>query len=94
MMDGHKHKELVMISANINVRVKGELQTHLQQQIGDNGLYENASEYVRSLIRDDLKKGNEAWEWLKKELEPALRADDSVFISVSAQDVISRNKIK
>ena len=83
-----------MITANINVRIKGELHTHLQQQIGDNGLYENASEYVRSLIRNDLKKDNEAWEWLKKELEPALRADESMFVSVTAQDVIKRNKDK
>ncbi len=83
-----------MATANINVRIKGELHTHLQQQIGDSGLYENASEYIRSLIRNDLKKGNEAWEWLKRELEPALRADESLFIPVTAQDVINRNKGK
>jgi len=83
-----------MVSENINVRVKGELQTHLQQQIGESGLYENASEYIRSLIRRDLKSRNEAWDWLKKELEPALRADESEFVSVSAQDVINRNKGK
>jgi len=83
-----------MTSANINVRVKGELQTHLQQQIGEQGLYENASEYIRSLIRSDLKDGKESWDWLKKELEPALRADESAFIAVSAQDVINRNKGK
>ena len=83
-----------MVTANINVRVKGELHTHLQQQIGDNGLYENASEYIRALIRNDLKQGNEAWEWLKKGLEPALRADASEFVAVTAQDVIQRNKGK
>jgi len=43
-----------MASANINVRIKGELQAHLQQQVGEHGLYENASEYIRSLIRSDL----------------------------------------
>ena len=83
-----------MISENINVRIKGELKTHLQQQIGENGLYENASEYIRSLIRKDLKNHKEAWDWLKKEIEPALRADENEFIAVSAQDVINRNKGK
>lgn len=81
-----------MVSENINVRVRGDLQAHLQQQIGENGLFENASEYIRSLIRNDLKSSTEAWEGLKRELEPALRADESVYVSVSAQDVINRNK--
>ncbi len=83
-----------MISENINVRIKGELKTHLQQQIGENGLYENASEYIRSLIRKDLKSHKEAWDWLKREIEPALRANENEFIAVSAQDVINRNKGK
>ena len=83
-----------MTSENINVRVRGELQAHLQQQIGETGLYENASEYIRSLIRNDLKSRTEAWEWLQKHLEPALRADESSYIAVSAQDVINRNKGK
>ncbi len=83
-----------MASENINVRITGELKTHLEQQIGDKGLYENASEYVRSLIRNDLKSGQEAWEWLRKELEPALRADETEFIEVSVHDVIARNKKK
>ncbi len=83
-----------MASQNINVRVKGELQNHLKQQVGRHGLYENASEYIRSLIRQDLKSRNEAWSWLRSELEPALRASDDEFVSVTAEDVISRNKNK
>jgi len=81
-----------MAAANINVRIKGELQTHLQQQVGEHGLYENASEYIRALIRRDLKSRSESWEWLKRELEPALRADQNSFVAVSAEDVIHRNK--
>ena len=79
------------IVGSVNVKLKGELETHLQQQIGDNGLYENASEYVRALIRNDLKDGVEAWEWLRKGLEPELRADENEFMAVSADDVIARN---
>jgi len=80
-----------MAAANINVRIKGELQAHLQQQIGEHGLYDNASEYIRFLIRNDLKSKSESWEWLKRELEPALRADEGAFLTVTAEDVIQRN---
>jgi len=81
-----------MASGSIHVKVSGQLQDHIQQQIGDEGLYENASEYIRALIRSDLQTRDEAWEALQKELAPAMRADDSEFVAVSAEDVIRRNK--
>lgn len=74
------------------MKVKRPLQDHLKQQIDDDGLNENASEYIRALIRSDLLTKNEAWEALRKELSPALRADDDEFIAVSAEDVIRRNQ--
>ncbi|WP_429819539.1 ribbon-helix-helix domain-containing protein [Ensifer sp. B1-9] len=81
-----------MASGNIHVRVSGQLEAHLQQQIGEDGLYENASEYIRALIRRDLQTREEAWEVLQKELSPAMRADDSEFVTVTAEDVIRRNQ--
>ena len=39
-----------------------------------------------------LKSREEAWKNLQKQLGPALRADDSEFVAVSAEDVIRRNK--
>ncbi len=83
-----------MASNNINVRIRGELHTHLQQQISEGGMFENASEYIRALIRDDLKSREQSWGWLRSHLEPAMRADESEFIAVSAQDVIKRNLSK
>lgn len=80
------------MSDSVNVRVTGELKNHLQRQIGESGLYENASEYIRSLIRADLMSSQESWAWLKAQLEPALRLEEDEFVSVSADDVISRNK--
>nr|WP_245293783.1 transcriptional regulator [Rhizobium bangladeshense] len=68
------------------------MQDHIQQQIGDDGLYENASESIRALIRRDLQTRDEAWCMLQNELTPAMRADDSEFVAVSAKDVIRRNK--
>lgn len=81
-----------MASGSIHVKVGGLLQAHVQQQIGEDGLYENASEYIRALIRRDLQTRDEAWEALAKELAPAMRADDSEFVPVTADDVIRRNK--
>lgn len=81
-----------MASESIHVRVTGLLQDHIQRQIGADGLYENASEYIRALIRSDLQTKNEAWDWLQKHLEPAMRANEDVFVEVSADDVINRNR--
>lgn len=81
-----------MASGSIHVKVGGQLETHIRQQTGDNGLYENASEYIRALIRRDLQTRDEAWEALQKELAPAMRADDTEFVSVTAEDVIRRNQ--
>mgnify|MGYP005801835597 CR=1 FL=1 len=41
---------------SINIRVSGELAEHVNKQISNKGLYENASEYIRDLIRNDLKQ--------------------------------------
>jgi len=83
-----------MPSDSIHVRVSGRLQDHLHQQIGDQGLYENASEYVRALIRRDLEGKADAWSWLKDHLEDGLRAEESAFTTVTAADVIGRNRSK
>ncbi len=81
-----------MSTYSINIRVTQELNKHLQQQIGEFGLYGNASEYIRDLLRKDLKSQEESWAWLKQELEPALRADVDEYIEVTANDVVARNK--
>lgn len=81
-----------MTSESIHVRVNGKLQDHIRQQTGENGLYENASEYIRALIRRDIQNNDEAWDWLKSHLEPGMRAEESEFVAVSAEDVIRRNK--
>jgi putative addiction module CopG family antidote len=81
-----------MPSDNLNVRVTGKLRAFVNQQIGPDGFYENASEYVRDLIRRDLESRTQSWEWLKAQLEPGLRADASEFVSASADDVIRRNR--
>ncbi|WP_292569939.1 transcriptional regulator [Mesorhizobium sp.] len=56
----------------------------------DKSIHVRASE--RSLVRRDLQGSNEVWDRLKSELEPGLRADESEFQAVSAQDVIRRSQ--
>jgi len=38
------------------VRIRGVLCDHVAAQIGSDGLYANANEYVRDLIRRDLER--------------------------------------
>lgn len=81
-----------MTSENVNVRITGPLRDHLIQQIGANGLYENASEYIRDLIRADIKEKEEAWRWLREKLEPGMLADDSEFVKITAEEIIAGAK--
>lgn len=80
-----------MASENINIRVRGELRNHLESQIGEGGLYENASEYIRSLIRKDYQSSQEAWKWLADHLREAAMADESEYVEVTLEEVLERN---
>ncbi|MFT4925092.1 MAG: antitoxin ParD1/3/4 [Phenylobacterium sp.] len=88
--------EEIMASNSVNVRVTGALYDHMQQQLSNKGggLYESASEYIRDLIRHDLKEKQDGWQFLQDELEPALSADENEFLAVTADDVIQRNKAR
>lgn len=51
----------------LNVRVKGVLADHVEKLVGPQGLYENQSEYLRDLIRQDMyQKDHDA---LRKEIQ-------------------------
>ena len=49
MQDAATEKE-----ARLNVRVKGPLAEHVDRLVGPHGIYENQSEYLRDLIRQDM----------------------------------------
>ncbi|NCC62676.1 MAG: CopG family transcriptional regulator [Verrucomicrobiae bacterium] len=49
MTDTHAEHE-----TRLNVRVKGPLAEHVERLVGPSGLYENQSEYLRDLIRQDM----------------------------------------
>ncbi|MGR9875556.1 ribbon-helix-helix domain-containing protein, partial [Escherichia coli] len=56
----------------MTVRLSGALNDFVQANIGENGSYENVSEYIRDLIRRDRERAEqEAFDRLKAELSYA-----------------------
>ena len=81
-----------MSQTTMTVRLSGELSDFVANNVDENGSYENISEYVRSLIRNDKSRfEKEAFERLKAELTLAFSAPDSSYSELSAQDIFNRN---
>ena len=82
-----------MPQTTLTVRLSGALSEFVRANVGEDGSYENVSEYIRDLIRRD-KEGTEqaAFERLKAELTHAFAAPDSAYAPVTAADIIARNK--
>jgi len=77
----------------LNVRVGGALGEFVAANVGDDGLYENVSEYVRDLIRRDKERTErEGFERLKAELASAFAAPDSAYTLLDADTVIRRGQ--
>ena len=81
-----------MSQTTMTVRLSGELSDFVANNVNENGSYENISEYVRSLIRDDKARfEKESFERLKAELILAFSAPDSAYSELSAEDIFNRN---
>ena len=79
-------------SVTLNVRVTGALGDHVEMNVGEDGAYENISEYVRDLIRRDKERADAAaFTRLKAELKRAFAAPDSDYRPLDAETVIKRN---
>ncbi len=79
----------------LNVRVGGALGDHVATNVGEDGAYENVSEYVRDLIRRDKERADaEAFTRLKAELKRAFAAADNDYRPLDAETVIMRNARK
>lgn len=80
-------------TTTMTVRLSGGLSDFVATNVGEDGSYENISEYVRDLIRRDKERAeNEAFERLKAELTLAFAAPDSSYVSLTAAEVIARNR--
>lgn len=77
----------------MTVRLGGALSDFVAANVGENGSYENISEYVRDLIRRDKERTERrAFDRLKAELENAFAAPESAYRPLTAAEVIARNR--
>ncbi|WP_166141512.1 addiction module antitoxin [Methylosinus sp. RM1] len=77
----------------MTVRVSGALSDFVAANVGENGAYENVSEYIRDLIRRDKERAETAaFERLKAELAHAFAAPEATYAPLTAADVIARNR--
>ena len=79
----------------LNVSLPDQLRSWIAQQI-ETGKYSSASDYLRDLIRKDIRHQEEGIRWLAAHLKPLMGTPDEQFISLSAEDVRAkaRQKIK
>jgi putative addiction module CopG family antidote len=80
-------------TTTMTVRISGALSEFVAANVGEDGAYENVSEYIRDLIRRDKERAErEAFERLKAELTRAFAAPEASYQPLTAADVIARNR--
>ena len=78
------------MAEGVNVRFAGELQRFIQNRISASGLYSSASEYIRDLVRRDYEREEKRkWIWLREELKSGIAANESEFVALNADSIIS-----
>ena len=80
-------------TTTMTVRISGALSQFVAANVGENGSYENISEYVRDLIRRDKERAErEAFDRVKAELTRAFALPEESYHPLSAAEVIARNQ--
>ena len=80
-------------TTTMTVHLSGALSDFVAANVGEDGSYENVSEYVRDLIRRDKERAErEAFDRLRAELVHAYAAPESSYRPLTAADVIARNR--
>lgn len=80
-------------TTTMTVRLSGPLSEFVAANVGQDGAYENVSEYIRDLIRRDRERvEREAFERLKAELTVAFAAPETSYETLTAAEVIARNR--
>jgi putative addiction module CopG family antidote len=81
-----------MSQMTMTVRLSGALSDFVSENV-ESGAYENISEYIRSLIRNDKEQSEQvAFERLKAELALSFSKPESSYIELNAQEVFDRNR--
>ncbi|MGL4237116.1 ribbon-helix-helix domain-containing protein [Tabrizicola sp.] len=80
-------------TTTMTVRVGGALSEFVAANLGEDGSYENVSEYVRDLIRRDKARAEaEAFDRLKAELTHPFAAPEDSYQPLTVAEVIARNR--
>ncbi len=80
-------------TTTMTVRLSGALSDFVAANVGENGSYENVSEYIRDLIRRDKEAAEKkTFDRLKTELAHAFAAPESSYKKLTAAEVIARNR--
>jgi putative addiction module CopG family antidote len=80
-------------TTTMTVRVGGALSDFVAANVGEDGSYENVSEYIRDLIRRDKERSEaEAFGRLRAELTHAFAAPEDSYRPLTAAEVIARNR--
>ncbi|HEX3363501.1 addiction module antitoxin [Phenylobacterium sp.] len=78
---------------HLNVRLTGALSDFVAANVGQDGSFDNVSEYVRDLIRRDKARAEaEAFDRLKAELDLAFAQPDDSYRTLDVEAVIARNR--
>lgn len=81
-------------TTTMTVRISGALSEFVASNVGENGAYENISEYVRDLIWYDKERvEREAFERLNAELTRSFAEPEDSYRLLSAAEVIARNRV-
>jgi putative addiction module CopG family antidote len=79
-------------TTTMTVRLNATLSDFVAANVGENGRYDNVSEYLRDLIRRDMERSEQvAFERLRAELAQAFAAPESAYRPLTAQEVMARN---
>lgn len=81
------------MAEGVNVRFSGALKSFVETRSDKNGLYNSVSEYIRDLVRRDYEaEESRKWDSLYEELKSGINANESDFVALNKEDIISEAK--
>jgi len=94
MATNDRRVETMPSKTTLTVRLNPALSDYVAANVGEQGNYENVSEYVRDLIRrDKAQSEQDAFERLKAELRLAFEQPEDSYQTLTASEVIQRNRL-
>ena len=81
------------MAMEIRVEVADRLQEHVVFETEMSGMYTDAGDYVRDLIRRDMDRADREFAAVKAELQEAFAAPEDSYVRVTADEVLARNNL-